>query len=97
RARRWARRRPAVVALLAVSAAALLALLGGVLWHTLRLERAGTAHLWDPATGQRKASFEGPRDGPAFVLFSPEGEAWVVQARDQTVLVTDLASQRPPR
>jgi WD40 repeat protein/serine/threonine protein kinase len=60
RLRKWARRRPAAVALLAVSAAALLALAGGSAWHAGRLGRAlaDTDRLRVEAQRERDLSLE---------------------------------------
>jgi WD40 repeat protein/serine/threonine protein kinase len=58
---KWVRRRPATAALIAVSVAALLSLLGGTLWHNARLRAALYNSLVSEARATRRARENGYR------------------------------------
>jgi WD40 repeat protein/serine/threonine protein kinase len=66
RAVKWARRRPAVAALIAVSVAAFLSILGGVLWHNAQLGAA----LYDSLVGEAQAIRKARESGYRAKVFS---------------------------
>jgi hypothetical protein len=54
----------------------------------------GTVRLWEMASGQLRAHFNGHRDAATSVTFSPDGTLLVSGSGDQTLLTWDLTGRR---
>jgi WD40 repeat protein len=82
RAIKWARRRPAAAALIAVSVAAFLSILGGTLWHNAQLSAA----LYDSLVTEAQAIRKAREGGYRAKVFSRLKQAMQLTTRKKNLL-----------
>src|SRR5262249_44958919 len=104
---KWARRRPAAAALVAVSIVALLSLLGGTLWHNAKLGaalRQADTNLYHAMVGEAVAIRKAGEDGyrakvsnrlkQALELETPDKDVWELR-REAAACLGDFVGLEP--
>src|SRR5205814_5144864 len=56
----------------------------------------GTVGLWELASGQERARFDGHRNGIASTAWSPDGTLLASGSSDRTVMIWDVAGRGGP-